>query len=139
MNKIIEFFESKRYFIYGILGALLISMTFKSQIIILSYTDNYSLRMEYTVYGYCIRASAALKATEPAVYNEMYFFNSLEDSILKASKQLQKLGGEGDTVKVMSTGFPRDNEKLEQKIISFLQENGINAEVLQTSENTLKN
>lgn len=134
MKKVWDFILGKKYLIYVVFGALLISMSFKSQIIILSYGDEYSLRMEYTVYGYCIRASAALKAAEPAVYNEMYLGGSIKSTVLKAVEQLEKLGGEGTTVKIMSYGFPRNNEKLELQLIEFLKENGKSAEVLSIND-----
>ena len=130
MKKVWDFLADKKYFVYGLLGVILISMTFKSQIIIISYADDYSLRMEYTVYGYCIRASAALKATEPAIRDEVYVGDSIEKSILKAVDQLEKLGGEGKTVKIMSTGFPRDNDKLESKLVEIVEKTGRKAEVL---------
>ena len=130
MKKIWEFISSKKYFIYAILGVILLSMTFKAQIIILSYDDQYSLRMEYTVYGYCIRASAALKATEPAIKNEIYVCDSIDKSVLKAVAQLEELGGEGKTIKLMSTGFPKNNDKLEEHLIELLNNNGKKAELL---------
>ncbi len=130
MKKILSFFDSRRYIVYIALGVLLLSMTFKSQVVILSYGDEYSLRMEYTVYGYCIRASAGLKATEPAVYNEVYVGNSMSTSILKAVSQLEKLGGEGGTVRIMTTGFPKNNDKLELEIQKLLVDSGRNAEII---------
>ena len=60
MSKFKDFLgDKKKYLLAGILGVLLLSMTLKTQAVIITYGDDYSLRMEYTLYGYCIRASAA--------------------------------------------------------------------------------
>lgn len=130
MKKVWDFFADKKYIVYAILGVILISMTFKAQIIIISYDNDYSMRMEYTVYGYCIRASAALKSTEKAVSNEVYIGDSIDKSVLKAVEQMEKLGGEGKTVKIMSTGFPKNNDKLEARLVEIVQNSGRKAEVL---------
>ena len=124
--------------IYIILAILLLTMTFKSQIIILSYGEDYSMRLEYTVYGYCIRASAALKATEPAVYNEVYIGNSFKSSILKAVEQMEKLDGDEQTVRIMSHGFPKNNQKLELEIKQYLEETGRKVEIISNIDLTTK-
>lgn len=130
MKKLTEFFEKSRMVIFVLLGVVLISMTMKTQVIVLSYGEEYSLRLEYTLYGYCIRASAGLKATEPAISNEVYIGNSINQSVLKAVRQLELLGGEGNTVGVFVSGYPRNTEKLEQQIVALLTENGKNAQAL---------
>ncbi len=130
MNRFLEFVDSKKYLLFGLLGALLISMTLKTQVVILTYGDDYSMRMEYTLYGYCVRASAALKATEPAVQNEIYFGNSFETSVMKAVRQMENLNGEKDTVGIMVTGYPRNTEKLELQLKDVIEQSGREVEIL---------
>ena len=127
-----EFFERKKYLLFGLLGALLITMTLKTQVVILTYGEEYSMRMEYTLYGYCIRASAGLKATEPAVQNEVYIGNSVESSVMKAVRQMEHSNGEKDTVGIMVTGYPRNTEKLEAQLIQIIEESGRTAQSLST-------
>lgn len=131
MSKFTDFLNDKKYLFLGILGALLISMTLKTQVVILTYGDNYSLRMEYTIYGYCIRASAALKETEPAVSGAMYIGNSMDASILKAVEQMEKLTEEKCEVGIFSSGYPRNNDKIEQHLKTILEESGRTVKLLE--------
>ena len=55
---------------------------------------------------------------------------NLEESILKAVEQMEKLDGEEQTVRIMSHGFPRNNEKLELEIKGFLEESGRKVEII---------
>ena len=130
MSKFGEFIESKKYLLLGILGALLISMTLKTQAVVLTYGDNYSLKMEYTVYGFCIRASAALKETEPAVSGAVYIGSSIDASINKAVEQLEKLTDEKHEIGLFASGYPRNNEKLEQHLKTMLEESGRTVKLL---------
>ncbi len=130
MNKIRDFVNDKKYIIICIIGVVLISMTLKTQVIVLSYGDKYSLRMEYTLYGYCIRVSAGLKETEPAVSGAMYIGNSIDTSVIKAVEQMEKLTDEKYEVGVFVSGYPRNNQKLEQHLKTLLEETGRNVAVL---------
>lgn len=130
MKSIKEFLEKRRMVIIVLLGILLISLTLKTQAVIITYGGDYSVRLEYTLYGYCIRASAGLKAAEPAISGEIYIGNSIDASVLKAVKQMEKLGGNGLEVGVFTSGYPRNNQKLETSIIEMLKENGFSAKPL---------
>ena len=135
-----KLFEGKRYIIYIVLGIILFSMAFKSQVIILAYGDDYSLRMEYTVYGFCIRVSPGLKAAEPAVYNEVYIGKSMKNSVLSAVEQLEILSEKenptekNNVVRLKATGFPRDNDKLEQELKQILENSGRKVELFDEIE-----
>lgn len=124
MSKVKEFVNNKKYIILCFIGVVLISMTLKTQVIVLTYGENYSLRMEYTLYGYCIRVSAGLKETEPAVSGAMYVGNSIDTSVLKAVEQMEKLTDEKQEVGIFVSGYPRNNEKLEQHLKTILEETG---------------
>lgn len=130
MKKIIEFIDDKRYLIMGLVGVLLITMTFKTQSVIIKYSDDYAVKMDYTIYGYCIRARATLKAAEPAVYGDIYFGSSFNVSALKAVNQLEKLTDERHVVGVLVTGFPRDAQKLEKSIKEYLESNNKAVEII---------
>ena len=133
MNKLWDYLADKKYVIIAIFGVLILAMTFKSQVVVLKYGDNYAMRLEHTVFGYCIRASASLKDTEPAVQNEIYIGNSFTDAAQKAVKQMSLLSPDEQTVGIMVSGFPRDNEKLEKQILSHLHSQGYNAEIINVS------
>lgn len=134
MNKFFEKLGDYKILIFGILGALLISMTLKTQVVIITYSDDYALRLEYSVYGRCVRASASLKAAEPAIQNELYFGNSIETSVLKAVKQLEKLDEDKNVVKIMATGIPLNNDKLEISLIELLEKENYSVELLELSK-----
>lgn len=134
MKKVLDFIVDKKLLFIGILCALLISMTIKTQVVIVTYGDDYTLKLEYTVYGYCVRASAARKATEPAVYNEMYFGNSIDNSVLKAVKQMEILADEKQNVGIQAMGVPKNTDKLEEHLISLLTEKGYSAGPIDTKK-----
>ena len=121
--------DSKRYIIFIIIGLLVFSFAFKSQVVIISYNDDYALRVEFNVFGFCTRVSASLKAAEPVVYNDFYFGGSIKNTISKVATQLENLAGEGGTFKLKVTGFPRNCDKLEDSIKLALEETGRNVQL----------
>lgn len=131
MSKISDWLSEHKILLFGALGVLLITMTMKTQVVILAYGNDYALRMEYTVYGYCIRASASKKAADPAIQNEIYIGNSVESSVLKAVRQLEKLDDEKQVVKLMSTGIPKNNDKLELQLKEHLESFDYDVEILE--------
>jgi len=133
MKKLFDLISEKKYFIMVILSIILIVLTLKTQVVIVKYGDNYAMRMEYTMLGKCIRASASLKATEPAVQRAVYIGGSFNETILEAVKQMRDLSGTEQTVGIMSSGYPRDNERLEQSIKEHLESNGHKVEILNVS------
>lgn len=133
MNKVWDFLADKKYIIMAILGVLILAMTFKSQVVVVKYGDNYAMRLEHTVFGYCIRASASLKETEPAVQNEIYIGNSFNVAAQKAVKQMSLLSDSEQTVEMMVSGFPKNSQKLEKQIQSHLESLGYNVEIIDVS------
>ncbi len=133
MNKVWDFLADKKYIIMAILGVLILAMTFKSQVVVVKYGDNYAMRLEHTVFGYCIRASASLKETEPAVQNEIYIGNSFNVAAQKAVKQMSLLSDSEQTVEIMVSGFPKNSQKLEKQIQSHLESLGYNVEIIDVS------
>lgn len=133
MNKFWNFLSEKRYFIMVILCIILIVLTLKTQVLVVKYGDDYAMRLEYTMFGYCIRASASLKATEPAIQNAVYLGDSINSSVLKAVEQMKLLSEEEQVVGIMSSGFPKNNDKLEQSVKQYLESNEHKVEVLDVS------
>ncbi len=133
MNKFTNFLSEKKYLIMVFISILLILLTLKTQVVVVKYGDDYAMRMEYTMLGYCIRASASLKATEPAVQNAMYIGGSINSTILKAVEQMEMLSENEQTVGIISSGYPRNNEKIEKSLEEFLKSNGYKVEILDVS------
>ncbi len=133
MNKFWNFLSEKRYFVMVVLCIVLIVLTLKTQVLVVKYGDDYAMRMEYTMFGYCIRASASLKATEPAIQNEVYLGDSINSSILKAVEQMKLLSENEQVVGIMSSGFPKNNDKLEQSVKQYLESNDYEVEILEVS------
>lgn len=133
MNKVWNFLAEKKYIIMAVVCVALFSLTMKTQVIILKYGDDYAMRMEYSLYGYCVRASASLKATEPAVQNAVYFWGGIDDTVTKAVEQMEILAEGKQTVGVMSSGYPRNNGKLEERVEKLLEQAGYDVEILDVS------
>ena len=132
MKKIIEFLRAKKIIIIAILGAILITMTLKTQSVIIAYGDDLSLRMDFTLYGYCISGMATMSAAQPAIENALYIGGSFEKTVLKAVGELEKISGSGKTVRINTYGYPRNNTKLTEKLVNIVKENGRNAEILKS-------
>lgn len=130
MKKFFDFINERRYLVYIFMGIILFTMVFKSQVVILTYGEEYTVRLEYTMYGYCIRAAADKKAAEPVVYNDFYIGSSISNSVKKAVTQLENLSDTDETVMIKAMGFPRNNEKLEAEIKHILEETGRTVELL---------
>lgn len=139
MKKILNFISDKKYFFMAALCVLLFSMTMKTQVVILKYGDEYSMRMEYSLYGYCVRASAALKATEPAVQNVIYFGKGMKPTVAEAVNQMELLADSKQKVGIMTSGYPRNNKKLEKQLEKHLNDLGYDVEILEVSFSDLLN
>ena len=139
MKKILNFISDKKYFFMAALCVLLFSMTMKTQVVILKYGDEYSMRMEYSLYGYCVRASAALKATEPAVQNVIYFGKGMKTTVAEAVNQMELLADSKQKVGIMTSGYPRNNKKLEKQLEKHLNDLGYDVEILEVSFSDLLN
>ncbi len=139
MNKVLNFISEKKYFIMAVFCVLLFSMTMKTQVVILKYGDDYSMRMEYSLYGYCVRASAALKATEPAVQNVVYFGKGMKTTVAEAVNQMKLLAGEEKEVGLMTSGYPRNNGKLEKELQKHLIDKGHEVEILEVKLSDILN
>ena len=133
MNKFWNFLSEKKYLIMVILCIVLMVLTLKTQVLVVKYGDSYAMRIEYTMFGYCIRASASLKATEPAIQNEIYLGDTINSSVLKAVEQMKVLSGDMQNVGIMSSGFPRNNDKIEQSVKKYLEDNGYDVDILEVS------
>jgi len=139
MNKVLAFISDKKYLFMAILCVLLFSFTMKTQVVILKYGDDYSMRMEYSLYGYCVRASAALKATEPAVHNTVYFWKGMKSSVGEAVSQMEQLADTKQKVGLMTSGYPKNNQKLEKELQKYLSEMGYEVEILEVSISDILN
>ena len=133
MNKFFEFLSEKKYIIMVFICIILILLTLKTQVVVVKYGDDYAMRMEYTMLGYCIRASASLKATEPAIQNAVYVGGSINETVLEAVEQMKLLSDGEKTVGILSSGYPRNNDKIEASLKNYLEQNGHDVEVLEVS------
>jgi len=133
MNKFSDFLSEKKYFIMVIICIILLLLTLKTQVVVVKYGDDYAMRMEYTMLGYCIRASASLKATEPAIQNAVYIGGSINETVLEAVEQMKLLSDTPQTVGILSSGYPRNNDKIEVSVKEYLEQNGHQVEILELS------
>ena len=138
LGKIFEFINEKKYIIIGILCAVFISLTMKTQNVIITYGDSdldkdreFSMQLEYSLFGYCVRASNTLKAAEPAVSGELYFGGSIDDTVKKAVKQLSLLTEEEYVVGITTLGFPKNNEKLQKDLKEMLVKEGYDVYIME--------
>ena len=137
MKKIWFFLTEKKYLVFAFICVIFLALTMKTQVVILKYGDKYAMRMEYSIFGSCVRASAPLKSTEPAVYNAVYFWGSIDGTVSEAVDQMSKLSENKETVGIMVTGYPRNTEKLENHLKNLLEKDGYKVEILNVSINDI--
>lgn len=137
MNKFWNFLADKKYIIMAVICVILFAMTMKTQVVVVKYGEEYAMRMEYSIFGYCVRASASLKATEPAVQNAVYFGGGIDETVTEAVEQMSLLTDVKQTVGIMASGYPRNNDKLENKLKDVIEESGYDVEILDVSLNDL--
>ncbi len=134
MKKVLEFLRAKKIIIIAIVGAILITMTLKTQSVIIAYGDDLSLRMDFTLYGYCISGMATMSAAQPAIESTLYIGGSFEKTVLKAVGELEKISGSGKVVRISTYGYPRNNTNLTNNLVQAVIDSGRNAEILQSQE-----
>lgn len=113
-------------------GVLLIVLSMKTQTVLITDAENqeYTIQLQYSVFGYCVTAAPMTKSAQPIAADYMFLLDSTDESVTKAAEWIaQKTGG---GVEVYVNGYPRNSDKLTAHLVGMLEEQGIQAKKMET-------
>lgn len=133
----LSFWGRCKFYIIGLVGALLLIGSMSVQNIIMLYTtsdgERYAVKMDYSAYGICLRCFGTTDNAGNIVEKAMFFGASRTESVERAAMGLNEIAGEKGTIQIRVggvLGMLGGNEKLEQRIVGQLEQMGYQAEVL---------
>lgn len=113
-----------------VVGILLLLLTLKTQSVILSDGDSIKVRLDYSVLGLCMRLAPMTDEAHAIASADVFIMDSIENTTEKAAKYMVAKNP-GATIEMHISGFPRDNEKLAEKMIQRLEKIGITAKIIE--------
>ena len=127
-----SFWQKYKFYIVGLLGAILLVSFFGVQSVVISYQTNdgesYSAKMEYTAFNLCINCMSLTDNASSIVEKELFTFSPKEESICKAANALFEIAEKEEGQFLVSvSGVMGNNDKNEEHLIHLLQDQGFQA------------
>ncbi len=112
-------------------GIILLLCTLKTQTVLLTdaKTEQYSIELRYSVFGYCVSAMPMTSEAQPIAADHMFLLDGIDESVEKVATWIAEKGDSG--VKIYTNGYPRKNDDLIAHLIEMLAARGIDAEKLE--------
>ncbi len=131
-----SFWQQYKFYIVGLLGAVLLVSFFGVQSVVLSYQTNdgesYSAKLEFTAFNLCINCMSLTDNAGDIVEKELFTFSQKEESIKKAANALYEIAEKEEGKFMLSvSGVMGNNDKNEESLILLLQEEGYQAEPME--------
>ena len=126
-SKIGKFFAKNTVALCVIIGILLMSMTVRTHSIFVKYYE-YSVRIDFSIYGYSIRAVPQLDNSQDIVKETVLVGKSHKQAVIDASRTILKKYNNGwSWIRVKVTGYSFNNTKLEEDLVKALHDEDIMA------------
>ncbi len=131
MTKVINWIREHSIVLLISAGVLLLVLTLKTQSVLLTDSKNqeYTLELQYSVFGYCVSAHPMTDAAKPVAAEYIFIMGGIDETVQKAASWIAKETDGG--VEIYVHGYPRSNEKLTGHLCQMLQEKGISAKELE--------
>lgn len=116
------FWQRYKFYIIGLLGAILLVCFFGVQSVVISYRtdagESYSAKMDFTVFDFCINCMAMTENAGDIVEKELFIFSNKEEAVQKAAAALQEIAGtkEGEILVRVSGVIGSSNENTAEMI-----------------------
>ena len=125
MKKIISWIKEHIYVLMVFAGMLFIILSLKTQTILITDTksEQYTIELQYSVFGYCVSAVPMTKEAQPIAADHMFLLGSIDNTVGKAASWIHEKTGDG--VSVFINGYPQNKDKLFSRICDILQAQGI--------------
>lgn len=115
-------------------GVLLMVLTLKTQSVLITDTKNqqYTVELQYSVFGYCVSANPMTDEAKPVAAECMFLLGGIDDTVQKAASWVSRTTQGG--VEIYVSGYPRGKEKLTEHLCEMLAEQGITAKEFEEKE-----
>lgn len=121
-------FRKHAYILLIAAGVLLIVLTLKTQtILITDSTEKYTVQMEYSVFGYCVSAVPMTENARSISADHVFVLGSTDGTVQTAARWVVQASG-SDGVKIYTSGYPKNNKKLNAHLCDLLNSVGIQAQ-----------
>ena len=131
-----SFWQQYKFYIVGLLGAMLLVSFFGVQSVVVSYQtkdgESYSAKMDFTVFNMCINCMGVTDNAQDIVEKDLFTFSMKEDCVLKAANALYEIAEkeEGEFL-VRVNGVIGNNDKNTEQMIDLLESKGYEANPMQ--------
>ena len=131
-----SFWQQYKFYIVGLLGAILLVSFFGVQSIVVSYQtesgESYSAKMDFTFFGMCINCMGVTDNAQEIVEKELFTFSMKKDSVVKAANALYEIAQkEEGKFLVRVSGVIGNNENNTEDMIDLLESKGYQANPMQ--------
>ena len=122
------FWQSYKYLIFGIVGAILLISSMSIQNVVLYYEtedqERYAVKMDYSAFGMCIRCYGATDNAQGIVEKAIFAGSGKEKSVKKAADGLKEIAKEEGSFYLKAGGLLGNSEKTTDQLIAYLQGQG---------------
>lgn len=131
-----SFWQQYKFYIVGLLGAILLVSFFGVQSVVVSYQttsgESYSAKMDFTFFGMCINCMGVTDNAQDIVEKDLFTFSMKKDSVVKAANALYEIAEkEGGEFLVRVSGVLGNNDENTDALIELLEDHGYQANLMQ--------
>ncbi len=129
----LTFWQKYKFYIYGLVGAILLIGSMSVQNVVISYKvedgTQYAAKLDYSAYGMCLRCYASTKNASDIVEKEIFFGAGQEKSVERAAFALQEIAGEDGVFQIRVGGLMGlgNNDKNTDAMVEYLKGLGYDA------------
>lgn len=108
-------------------GILLIVLSLKTQTILITdmKSEEYTIELQYSVFGYCVSAIPMTESAQPIAADHMFLLDGIDESVEKAASWIAEKTEGG--VEIYVHGYPRNSKRLLTHLIEELEACNIKA------------
>lgn len=127
-----SFWQQYKFYIVGLLGAVLLISFFGVQGVAVSYqTDGgevYTAKMDFSAFNFCINCMSVTDNAADIIQMDMFTFSPKDSAVTKAANALYELAGkkEGEFL-VSVSGVMGNNDKNAEELVALLESKGYQA------------
>ncbi len=126
------FWQRYKFYIIGLLGAVLLVCFFGVQSIVISYQteagESYTAKMDFTVFDFCISCMSMTENAGDIVEKEIFILSDKEEAVRKAASALQEIAGtEEGKILIRASGVIGNSQKNTDEMITYLEGLGYKA------------
>ena len=131
-----SFWQQYKFYIVGLLGAILLVSFFGVQSVVVSYQtkdgESYSAKMDFTIFNICINCMGVTDNAQDIVQEDLFTFSEKNKCVVKAADALYRIAEEEEgSFLVRVSGVMGNNDKNTEKLIDLLESEGYQAKTME--------